>query len=192
MLTAELKEKKQRFLKQVQDEFDRTSKEYVEQFPMQKDFVDYVAQALLLLQEGEYEKAFWPLLSAYNRLVPDFYALSLIDLGLFAFRLEPSFLYLHDVAPLLWESRKDFQPHLSGALRAAYYFLCLTESGRETEEAFSIALDARNELYETFGDTLRYQSKQYHIIGNLLSPKAVAKLKQILLDTLKDRQGHAR
>jgi hypothetical protein len=230
MLSSELKEKKRRFLQKIYDEFVlcvcehsllfskvRMQEEERRRFlqKLQKAPVlnvrlprslflmvrSRVAEALLLLQEGKHEAAFWPLLSAYNCLGPTYrsmllkvfdpehfafrvsqrkHALKILDLGLFAFRLEPSFAYLHDVAPHLWEMRGDFQPHLAGVLRAIYYFRCYIEAGRKPEEALAGALKVRNEFYETFGDTFIYPSYRQRI-NELLSPEALDKLSQLLL-----------
>ena len=84
------------------------------------------------------------------------------------------------------------QPYLSGVLRALYYFFCSIEAEHELAGAFSSALRVCNESYETFGADRIYSFPRYFAISELLEPKAVAKLKQILLDTLKDRQWDTR
>jgi len=230
MLSSELEEKKRRFLQEIYDEIGLYVREHsllfskvrmheeerrrflqkIQEAPVRAVsppcslFLmvrSRVAEALLLLQEGKYEAAFWPLLSAYNclgftyrsmllkvfdlghfdfRVSRRKHALKILDLGLFAFRLEPSFAYLHDIVPYLWEMRGGFQPHLAGALRAVYYFRCAIEAGRKPEEALAEALEVRNEFYETFGDTFIYPSYRQRI-NQLLSPESLDKLSQLLL-----------
>ncbi len=135
MLSNALEEKKQRFLRDVQDELGRLTPQPSPQASMVKA---HVAETLLLLREGEYEKAQWPLFSAYNLIFPDHATLSILDLGIFAFRLVGSYPYLHDEAPYLWEKREDFYPHLSGALKATYWFLCLIKAGTSQKKHLSV------------------------------------------------------
>jgi hypothetical protein len=185
MPNNELEEKKQRFLQEVQDELGRLTPHQNPHSPIVKA---HVAETLLLLREGKYEKAQWPLFSAYAYISPDHATLSMLDLGIFAFRLVGSYLYLHDVVPYLWEKRKDFYPHLSGALRATYWFLCSIEAGHKPEEALERALKVRNELYEMFGDTRIYRFSQ--TLNMLLTPEALANLRQILMHIYNERQAH--
>jgi len=187
MLSNALEEKKQRFLQDVQDELGRLTPQPSPQASMVKA---HVAETLLLLREGEYEKAQWPLFSAYNLIFPDHATLSILDLGIFAFRLVGSYPYLHDVVPYLWEKRKDFYPHLSGALRATYWFLSSIEAGHKPEEALERALKVRNELYEMFGDTRIYRSRG--TLSMLLPPEALTTLRQILLHIYNERQARGK
>jgi len=212
MLTEELKEKKQKLLRLIQDEVDHIIKNYPVFLP---DVGKFVAETLVLLQSEKHQKDWfvlwqeaWSLLwDAYQCLLPAIKVnylyrfasesllekvkneLIILDLGIFAYRLEFSFLQLHDVVPYLWDKRKNFYPHLASALRATYWFLCLIEAGREVEEAIHIALRVRNELYDAFGDVFYYHQKN---ISELLSPDALATLRQILLDIYSKRQGGKR
>jgi hypothetical protein len=222
MLTQELKEKKQRFLQEIQEDVIQATRAEAFRTSMVKD---YVVRALLLLQDDKYDR-YWEawnaLLSAYrclfilpdksclrnehmetisirwdelakgiHKLAAEFEeAVCILDRGLFAFRLSGSFFYLHDVAQCLWKLRGVFQPHLSGALRAAYWFRCLIEEGREPAEALSIALRVRNELYEAFGDTYVYRFRDD--ISMLLNPDAIAKLRQILMGMLNNPHDHTK
>jgi len=187
MLSKALEEKKQRFLQEVQEELGRLTPH---QNPCSPIVKAHVAETLLLLREGKYEKAQWPLFSAHNYISPDHATLSMLDLGLFAFRLVGSYLYLHDVVPYLWDKRKDFYPHLSGALRATYWFLCLIEAGHKPEEALERALEVRNELYEMFGYTHKYGFRE--TLNMLLNPEALANLRQILMHIYNERQAHGK
>ena len=179
------------------------------------DVGKFVAETLVLLQSEKHQKDWyalwqeaWSLLwDAYQCLLPATKVnylyrfasesllekakneLIILDLGIFAYRLEFSFLQLHDVVPYLWDKRKNFYPHLASALRATYWFLCLIEAGREVEEAIHIALRVRNELRDAFGDVFYYHEKN---ISKLLSADALAKLKQILLDIYNERLSHRR
>lgn len=191
MLTEELKEKKQRILLVVQDEFIRAVQENRLFFPLVRC---YIAEAFLALRDGEPQEAWWRIRTAYENLWPSpstfsfysfyradkmQYALSILDIGLFAFRLEGSFFYLHDVFPHLWERRKVFRPHLSEVLRATYYFLCSIEAGHSLEDALGIALRVRSELYEAFGSNM-YGGRMGDI-SMLLPPESLAELRQLLL-----------
>ena len=212
MLTEELKEKKQKQLRLIQDEVDHIIKNYPVFLP---DVGKFVAETLVLLQSEEHQKAWfalwqkaWSLLwDAYQCLLPAIKVnylyrfasesllekakneLIILDLGIFAYRLEFSFLQLHDVVPYLWNKRKNFYPHLASALRATYWFLCLIEAGWELEEAIADALSICNELRDAFGDVFYYHEKN---ISKLLSADALAKLKQILLDIYNERLSHRR
>jgi len=168
---------------------------------------NFVVEALVLLQSEKHQEAWSALWTAYQCLLPAIEVnylyrfapepilekvkneLIILDLGLFAYRLEGSFLQLHDVVPYLWDKRKNFYPHLASALRATYWFLCLIEAGREVEEAIHIALRVRNELHDAFGDVFYYHQKN---ISELLAPDALATLRQILLDIYSKRQGGKR
>jgi len=193
MLSSALEEKKQRFLQDVQDELERLTPQQGSLSSMVKA---HVAEALLLLREGKDEEAKSSLFSAhdciyesiYNFISLDHATLSILDLGIFAFRLVGSYLYLHDVVAYLWEKRKDFYPHLAGVLSATYCFICWIEAGRKPEEALEIALSLRNELYEMFGDTRIYRFRER--LSMLLSPEALANLRQILLHIYNERQDH--
>ena len=185
MLSSALEEKKQRFLQDVQDELGRLTPGPGPLSPMVKA---HIAETLLLLREGKYEKAQWPLFSAYNCISLDHDTLSILDLGIFAFRLVGSYLYLHDVVPYLWEKRKDFYPHLSGALRATYWFICSIEAGHKPKEALERALEVRSELYEMFGATRIYGFRNN--LSMLLNPDALANLREILLHIYSERQAH--
>ena len=194
MLTEELKEKKQKQLRLVQDEVDHIIKNYPIFLP---DVGNFVAKALVLLQSEKHQEAWSALWTAYQCLLPagdvnGLYRfapkpilekvkneLIVLNLGIFAYRLEGSFLQLHEVVPYLWDNRKKLYPHLASALRATYWFLCLIKEGRELEEALHIALGVRNELEDAFGDVFYCHRKN---ISELLSPDALAMLKQILLD----------
>ena len=150
-----------------------------------------------MLQSEKHQEAWSALWTAYQCLLPAIEVnylyrfapepilekvkneLIILDLGLFAYRLEASFLQLHEVVPYLWDKRKDFLPHLSGALRATYWFICSIEAGHKIEEAIAAALGVRNELRDAFGDVFYYHEKN---ISKLLSADALAMLKQILLD----------
>jgi hypothetical protein len=209
MLTEELKEKKQKLLRLIQDEVDHIIKNYPVFLP---DVGKFVAETLVLLQSEKHQKAWfalwqkaWSLLwDAYQCLLPAIKVnylyrfasesllekvkneLIILDLGIFAYRLEGSFLQLHEVVPYLWDKRKNFYPHLSSALRAPYWFLCLIEAGWELEEAIADALSICNELHDAFGDVFYYHQKN---ISELLPPDALATLRQILLDIYSKRQG---
>jgi hypothetical protein len=212
MLTEELKEKKQKQLRLIQDEVDHIIKNYPVFLP---DVGKFVAETLVLLQSEKHQKDWyalwqeaWSLLwDAYQCLLPATKVnylyrfasesllekakneLIILDLGIFAYRLEFSFLQLHDVVPYLWDKRKNFYPHLASALRATYWFLCLIEAGREVEEAIADALSICNELHDAFGDVFYYHQKN---ISKLLSPDALATLRQILLDIYNERLSHRR
>jgi hypothetical protein len=205
MLSEELKGKKQAFLQEVQDEFVRLVREQRLLFPLAKA---RVAETLLLLRSGDYQGAWWSLQSAYGYFgsfvrhlrfySPDLfsmeqnfqYGLSILDLGIFAYRLEGSFLQLYDVVLYLWEKRRAFYPHLASALRATYWFRCLIEAGHKLEEALSRAIEIRHELYEMFG----YGSENpfMRAISIVLTPDALAELKQILLTIASERLGCTR
>jgi len=191
MLTRELKEKMQRFLQAFQDEFVRLHREHRLLFPLLKA---HVAETLLVLRDGDTNTAWWLLQDAYrhfgsfllrsslhkvSRIDASKYAFTFLDIGIFAYRLEGSFLQLHDIVPFLWEKRKVFYPHLSGALKATYWFRCSIEASHKPEEALSQALRVRNELYEMF----RYGSSNPFIqdISSVLNPEALEALKEILL-----------
>ena len=192
MLTEELKEKRQKVLEEVQQELDRLAQGHQEPL-LQEPLLqvkEHVSEALVALQNGKYDDAWWHLLSGYNRLAFRKDALSILDLGIFAYRLYGSFFQLHDVVSCLWEKRKEFYPHLSAALSATYRFRCLIEFGHNTEEALTRALKVRNELYEMFGDDRIYPARTE--ISRLLSPNALTELKQILLAIASDRQGPAK
>jgi hypothetical protein len=177
MLSEELKEKRQKFFEEFQQELDRLVREHPDQPPLLKE---YVADALLALQSGKYQDAWWRLLSGYNRLGFCKDALSILDLGIFAYRLDGSFLQLHDVVPYLWEKRKDLYPHLANALKATYHFRCLIEAGHKPEDALSRALEVQHELYDMFG----YGASNPFMrgISVVMPPDTLAKLRQILLD----------
>jgi hypothetical protein len=202
MLTEELKEKKQRWLQEVQAEFVRLNRERRLLFPMVKA---NVAEALLLLMADDQQGAWWSLSDAHRWLLPaqdrkyfyslwqleqSQYALSILDLGIFAYRLTGSFFQLHDIVQHLWESRKVFQPHLSGVLRATYTFRCLLEAGHNLQSALVRALQSRNELYEMFGCEYIFRFREN--IGMLLSREAMAKLKIILENICTQTHDHTR
>jgi hypothetical protein len=204
MLTEELKEKRQKQLRLVQDEVDHIIKNYPMFLP---DVGNFVAKALVLLQSEKHQEAWSALWTAYQCLLPALDVnglyrfapepilekvkneLIVLNLGIFAYRLEGSFLQLHEVVPYLWDKRKNLYPHLASALRATYWFLCLIEEGRELEEALHIAMRVRNELHDAFGDVFYCHEKN---ISRLLSPDALATLRQILLDIYSKRQGGKR
>ena len=205
MLTQELEEKKQKFFEQVQAEFVRLVRERRLLFPLAKA---RTAEALLLLRSGKYQDAWWSLQSAYryfgsfvlrlgsyssdlSSMEKNFqYGLALLDLGIFVYRLEGSFLQLHDVVSYLWENRKDLYPHLADALKATYWFRCLIEEGHKPEDALSRALGVQHERYEMFG----YGSSSPFMRGIdiVMPPNALVKLKQILLDIYNEHLSHRR
>jgi hypothetical protein len=182
MLTEELKEKRQKVLEEVQQELDRLAQGHQEPLLQVKE---HVSEALAALQNGKYDDAWWHLLSGYNRLAFRKDALSILDLGIFAYRLYGSFVQLHDVVSYLWEKRKEFYPHLADALKATYWFRCLIEAGHKPEDAQSRALGVQHELYEMFG--YGNSTPFTRDISNVLPPVALAMLKQILLDIYGER-----
>ena len=200
--TEEHKEKKQKLLYLVQDEIAHIGINH----PLLLPHVGiFVSEAFVWLQSGKQHEAWSALWTAYKCLLPTpevnrLYCfadknkieklkneLIILDLGIFAYRLDGSFLQLHEVVPYLWEKRKDFYPHLSGTLRATYWFICSIEAGRNLEEALSNALSVRNELHDAFGDRYIYHEKN---IGELLTPDALAELKQILLTIASELHSH--
>jgi len=201
MLTEGLKEKKSEFLQKIQAEFVRVGQEYPSLF---HELKEYVAQAFEALERGDEYQARWHLRNAYQSLAYSYrhrylpnspteeqfrYGLIILDLGLFAVGLEGAFLKLYDVLPYLWEARQEFLPNLTDAQHAAYRFRCWIGWKLETEEAFERAMQARNMLYELFGDNCMYRFRER--VGELLSPAAVVKLRQILMGLFGVQFGHA-
>jgi hypothetical protein len=198
-----VKERKQRWLYKVMDEIARVG--FVQNRLHVPAVEIFVAGALSSLESERHQAAWDALWSAYYCLLPhpdvrhsgrfmhrrrrDMLKneLIILDLGLFVYRLEGSFLQLHDVVPYLWEKRKDFYPALSGALRASYWFRCLIEAGHKPEEAIERALKVRNELADAFGDEYIYYKQE---VGELLSADALAKLRQILLGMANGGDDH--
>jgi hypothetical protein len=204
MLTQELKEKKKKLLHLIQDD--------VAQIGLKQDLLlpevkNLIARSLFLLECDKRQDAWLDLWSAYQRLIPApnvnslaYFSrieyrdklgteLAMLDLGIFAYRLEGSFFQLHDVVHYLWEARKNFHPHLSDALKAIYWFICLIEAGHKIEEALSKALSVRNELSDAFSDIYIYHGQS---IDKLLNPDALASLRQILLCIYSQRQAHGK
>jgi len=113
----------------------------------------------------------------------------ILNLGLFSVKSEGELLKLYDVLSHLWEARQEFLPNLADAQHAAYIFRCWIGWKLEAEEAFERAMQSRNMLYERFGDDRMYRFRER--VGELLSPAAVVKLRQILMGSFGVQSGHA-
>jgi hypothetical protein len=205
MLYADIEEKKRSWLRMVMNEVALIGLENCLHLPAVKSFV---SEALVLLEQGRRQEAWFALKDAYMCFLPHPNAmygcrhfmysdqrerlkneLTILDLGLFAYFLESSFLRLHDVISYLWEARKDFYPVLSSVLHVLYWFRCLIEYGHTPEETIENALKLPNALAEVFGDKYIYYGQT---VGDLLSSDALAKLREIVLRIANGSDGHSK
>ena len=148
---------------------------------------NYVAIQIKILMEGNFVLANTRLKFAHRMLTDpfaqddaeDFYeALCAFDLGFFASSLWAHFDDdIEAMAKPIWDSRQEFLPYLSEALRVAYLFSIYLKDGTKPRWAFYYALKTTNHMCGVFGYCSIYYNK---CIGEVLPAALQNKLKQIL------------
>jgi hypothetical protein len=179
-------ERLKEFLQEILQELDSVLRPCNLQVELVRNLVTKVIGMQMGEEEGDRRNL---LISAYktvhqidaeNNSEAFYQALSVFDIGVFAYSLGYQFDLIEGIAKEIWRERKVFSPNLSDAAYAAFCFVCHLKRGKGPKRSFRYALRELNTMYKVeqiYSVQSVYGNKP---IGHVLSSAALSKLKELL------------